>query len=193
MICSRAASDLGKMDLTDTVLYASKFVTTVPMTVPRNIVKLAGVAAGFCVYFAAAYWLQATFTPDRNFVFGPDVPGEKLRLMPPFKRLNESTFAVVVEKHKLFDELADSDGNNTRSTIELYENDTRLGPAHSSASDIANLGYGRFSHWRERRTLVLWSSSDNTDPATNGRAYWLVKPAPEMHPPEVPATARTLR
>jgi len=164
------------------------------MTVPLNIVKLAGVTAAFCIYFAAAYWLQASFTPDRNFVFGPDVPGEKVRLVPPFTRLHGSKFAVGVEKYKLFDELADSDDNNTRSTIELYENRTRLGPAHSGASEIANLGYGRFSHWREKRTLVLWSSSDNTDPTTNGRAYWLVKPvSSEMAPPEGPATARALR
>lgn len=194
MICSHAGSDCGKMDLTDTVLYVLKLVTIVPMTVPHNIVKLAGVAAAFCAYFAAACWLQATFTPDRNFVFGPDVPGEKVRLVPPFTRLHGSKFAVTVEKYKLFDELADSDDNVLRSTIELYENNTRLGPAHSSASDIANVGYGRFSHWREKRTAVLWSSSDNTDPMTNGRAYWLVKPAPSnMHPPERPTTAGALR
>jgi hypothetical protein len=190
MICSHADSDGGKLALACTVLYVPKLVTIVSMTVPHNIVRLTGVGAAFCVYFAAAYWLQATFTPDRNFVFGPDVPGEKIRLVPPFTRLNASKFAVAIEKYKLFDELADTDDNNARSTIELYENNRRLGPAHSNASEIANLGYGRFSHWREKRTAVLWSSSDNTDPITNGRAYWLVKPSPsEMYPQEGPATA----
>jgi len=160
------------------------------MTVPHNIVKLAGAAAAFCVYFAAAYGLQVTYTPDPNFAFGPDVPGEKVRLVPPFTRLHGSKFAVAVEQYKLFDELADSDDSIGRSTIELYENNTRLGPAHSDASDIANVGYGRFSHWREKRTAVLWSSTDNTDPTTNGRAYWLVKPSSsEMHRPDEPAKA----
>ena len=115
MICSHAASDRGKMDLAYPAPYDLKFVTIVPMTVPHNIVKLAGAGAAFCAYFTAAFWLQASFTPDRNFVFGPDAPGEKIRLVPPFTRLNESNFAVAVEKYKLFDELADSDDNNVRS------------------------------------------------------------------------------
>ena len=96
--------------------------------------------------------------------------------MPPFARLEDSKFAVAKERYKLFDELADFDDNDGRSTIELYENDTRLGPAHSSRSDVAGLGRGRFSLLRKNGMTIYWSSSDNSDPATNGRAYWVVKP-----------------
>jgi hypothetical protein len=163
------------------------------MTVSSKVIKLVGAIAAFCVYFAAAYWLQATYVPDPNFSYGPDVPGEKIRLVPPFVRLGGSSFAVMIEKHKMFDELADSDDNTARSTIELYENNIRLGPAHSSFSDITSLGYGRFSHWKEKRTTVSWSSSDNTDPMTNGRAYWLVRPfQPETDQLTAPGTAPAL-
>lgn len=138
--------------------------------------KSAGAVAAICIYFAAAHWLHITYAPNPDFAFGPDVTGEKIRLVPPFSRLEGSKFAMSIERYKLFDELADSEGNAACSTIQLYENNTRLGPAHSSYSDIVNFGEGRFSHWKKNGTTVYWSSSDNTDPSTNGRAYWLVKP-----------------
>ena len=147
------------------------------MTFPNAVTKFACAFVAVCAYFLAAHWLQVSYAPDPNFTFGPDVPGEKIRLVPPFARLNGSKFAVAKERYKLFDELADSDDNNGRSTIELYENGRRLGPAHSDHSDVASLGQGRFSHWRGNGTTMYWSSSDNTDPATNGRAYWVVKPS----------------
>lgn len=147
------------------------------MTFPNAVTKLTCAVAAVCAYFLAAYWLQVSYAPDPNFTFGPDVPGEKIRLVPPFARLRGSKFAVAKERYKLFDELADSDDNKGRSTIELYENDRRLGPAHSDHSDVARLGQGRFSHWRQNGTTMYWSSSDNTDPAKNGRAYWVVKPS----------------
>jgi hypothetical protein len=152
------------------------------MILPYKVIKPACAVAAFVIYFVAAHWLQATYAPDPNFAVGPDVPGEKIRLLPPFVQIGGSKFAVAKERYKLFDELADSEDNNNRSSIELYENNTRLGPAHSDHSDIAALGHGRFSHWRKNGTTVYWSSSDNTDPMTNGRAYWLVKlPQSEKH------------
>jgi hypothetical protein len=161
------------------------------MTFPNEITKSVCAVAAVCAYFLAAHWLQVGYEPDPNFAFGPDVPGEKILLLPPFARFEGSKFAVVKERYKFFDELADSNDDNGRSTIELYENGTRLGPAHSDHADIASLGYGRFSHWRKNGTTIYWSSSDNTDPATNGRAYWMVKPAKSEKPQQnrAPGTA----
>jgi hypothetical protein len=128
------------------------------------------------LYFAAAHWLTITFTADPNFVIGPDVAGEKFRLMPPFKK--HSAFSVTLER-SMFDDVADSDVDDNRSPVELYENGKRLGPAHSKFRDIEELGEGRFAHYRIRSsTFVFWSSSDNSDPTTNGRAYWVVNPRP---------------
>jgi hypothetical protein len=55
-----------------------------------------------------------------------------------------------------------------RSGLQLLENGAPIGPAHSSHEDIRRMGGGRFSHWG---TGLLFSSSDNSDPRINGRAY----------------------
>jgi hypothetical protein len=78
-----------------------------------------------------------------------------------------------------FEELSDSFEHPTRSPFMIYENEMALGPAHSLHADIARLGHGRFSHWRNS---FIFSSSDGTDPQTNGRIYRadrLDKPAPK--------------
>jgi fumarate reductase subunit D len=54
------------------------------------------------------------------------------------------------------------------SKLELFENERSLGPAHSLHDDIRNFGMGRFSHWN---TAIYFSTSDNSDPHTNGRNY----------------------
>jgi hypothetical protein len=128
-------------------------------------------------YFLTAYWLKASFIPAAHFQSGPNVAGEKLLMYRPFTNIDDSKFGVAQERQGLFGNLSDSEDDDHRSPIELYEDDKPLGPAHSSRSDIAALGQGRFSHWRKNGTTLYWSSSDNSDPNTNGRAYWVVKPA----------------
>ena len=55
-----------------------------------------------------------------------------------------------------------------RATARLFENAHSLGPAHTSHQVIRDVGKGAFSHWDNR----LWfSSSDGTDPRTNGYRY----------------------
>jgi hypothetical protein len=51
-----------------------------------------------------------------------------------------------------------------------------FGPTH--AIEISNVGLGRFNHWRERH--IIFSSSDSTDPRSNGRRYWAVVPYEPM-------------
>ena len=59
-----------------------------------------------------------------------------------------------------------------RSSLRLYEATSALGAGHSSYQSIADLGGGRFLHWTDGTTSVLYfSSSDATDPRHNGRAY----------------------
>jgi CRISPR-associated Cas5-like protein len=64
--------------------------------------------------------------------------------------------------------IADTEEFPTRSAITLCENSRELGPPHSAHSDIRNLGRGRFSHWTG---VVIFSSSDGSDPTENGREY----------------------
>lgn len=56
----------------------------------------------------------------------------------------------------------------TTSTLKVFENDKELGAAHSPYNDIVAYGKGRFSHFGND---LFFSSSDNTDPRTNGRNY----------------------
>jgi hypothetical protein len=63
---------------------------------------------------------------------------------------------------------SDRDGS---SSVRLLENGKLLGPAHCNHSDLRNLGEGRYCHWGDQ----LWfSTSDGTDPNTNGRTYTVV-------------------
>jgi hypothetical protein len=71
---------------------------------------------------------------------------------------------------------APSDVAGGFSTLVLLENGKPLGPAHSAHADIRKLGEGRYSHWGAR---TLWfSTSDNSDPRTNGREYKVAYPGP---------------
>ncbi|MCM2313761.1 MAG: methyltransferase domain-containing protein [Thermoanaerobaculia bacterium] len=54
------------------------------------------------------------------------------------------------------------------SAIVLEDDVPLLGPANAPHSDIRSLGMGRYSFWHG---YVYFSSSDNSDPRTNGRRY----------------------
>ncbi len=55
-----------------------------------------------------------------------------------------------------------------RSKMLLFEGNFQLGPISHIHKEIRMLGSGRYSHWKQD----LWfSTSDNTDPRTNGRSY----------------------
>ena len=55
-----------------------------------------------------------------------------------------------------------------RCPVELWEDDSVLGPAHLVHSAIRETGKGGFSFWRN---MLYFSTSDNTNPNTNGRRY----------------------
>ena len=58
--------------------------------------------------------------------------------------------------------------SNGRSRLTLFEDGQALPYPHSSHDDIREVGAGRYSHWGD---AVFFSSSDNSDPAKNGRRY----------------------
>lgn len=64
--------------------------------------------------------------------------------------------------------VGDSNEQLTISTMRLFEDGVEIGPAHAIHADIRNYGKGRFSHWG---TGLRFSSSDNSNPKTNGRKY----------------------
>ena len=130
----------------------------------------------FLVYFIGAYVAKKTYIPDPNFTVGPNVPGEKVLLFKPISKTRETGNIFAVERYNLFSDLADSENDPFRSPIRLYENAAPLGPSHATEDEIADLGRGRFRHWKKNGATIYFSTSDNTDPNTNGRAYWVVNP-----------------
>jgi hypothetical protein len=64
--------------------------------------------------------------------------------------------------------VADDIGFWDRSPLKLYENDKILGPGHALHYRIRRDGGGKYSHWQNR---LLFSTSDNSDPNSNGRVY----------------------
>ncbi|WP_298372879.1 hypothetical protein [uncultured Bradyrhizobium sp.] len=58
----------------------------------------------------------------------------------------------------------------------LYEDDVLVGPANSDPQDISAKGRGLYRLYKEAdetAPILMFSSSDNTDPNTNGRKYRL--------------------
>jgi FkbM family methyltransferase len=53
----------------------------------------------------------------------------------------------------------------------LLEDDRLLGPGHALHDDVRAHGHGRYSHWQ---SALYLSTSDNSDPNTNGRRYTAV-------------------
>ena len=54
------------------------------------------------------------------------------------------------------------------SRVVVFEDGRVLGPGHATHEEIRTKGQGRYSHWGAQ---VYFSSSDNSDPITNGRVY----------------------
>jgi hypothetical protein len=123
------------------------------------------VLALFAIYFPVAWWLKVSYVP---WVLPPGA----IRLVEPFRSYDNSKIAFVAAAPAL-DDLSDFVAERARSPFLLYENKTLLGPAHSLHVDIVKDGRGRFSHWKD--IGIVFSSSDNTDPNTNGRRYWVVR------------------
>jgi hypothetical protein len=64
----------------------------------------------------------------------------------------------------------DSSEHPERSIYILYENDTPLKPGHWAHDFIRQYGKGAYSHWGK---ALYFSTSDNSNPITNGRVYRL--------------------
>jgi hypothetical protein len=67
--------------------------------------------------------------------------------------------------------LGDESGKPSKSTLRLFEDGRELGPWRSRHDDIRQIGGGRYSHWHQE---LYFSTSDGSDPITNGKTYQLV-------------------
>ena len=67
----------------------------------------------------------------------------------------------------------DSNESPTRSGLILYENGKIIGKPHSLHKSIRDIGGGLYSHWHK---YLIFSTSDNSDPRSNGRKYEIISP-----------------
>jgi hypothetical protein len=140
----------------------------------RTVTILAICAAIYAAYFPVALWLGRIYVPIEK------PPGEMVQLISKIEHVEGFAYQAPTPFLITY---ADNDPANQRSPIILYENMTPLGPPHSAHHDIQEIGRGRYSHWNGApdtglRTVggVLFSASDNSDPRTNGRRYWVGLP-----------------
>ncbi len=96
--------------------------------------------------------------------------GERVPLNAPFAPLEGYAYKASLPS---LASISDTDKNPARSPAILCENDTVLGPRHAPWAEITRAGYGRFSHYGD---VVVFSSSDNSNPNSNGRQYTVVIP-----------------
>ena len=97
-----------------------------------------------------------------------DATADAMGLFGPFRR---------EEGHAFMSDIvgagpSDSAEHPGMSLVVVFENAVPLGPAHSLHDDIRQAGNGRFSHWNG---YLIFSTSDKTDPNTNGRSYTVVR------------------
>src|ERR1700682_538103 len=103
------------------------------------------VLLAFAAYFALAQWSKKSYVDE--------APAGKVvvHLNRPFERYGDTgVTSFQLRTVEALEEFADSVDNNWRSPVLLYEDDRLLGPAHSSHDDIAHLGEGRYSHWKQQ-------------------------------------------
>jgi hypothetical protein len=74
---------------------------------------------------------------------------------------------------------------NTKSHLRVLEDGKELGPVDNKHDNIRQIGGGRFSHWA--RTSLYFSTSDNSDPRTNGRKYEIASDNFDATPAPAPA------
>ncbi|WFU53797.1 hypothetical protein QA639_29635 [Bradyrhizobium pachyrhizi] len=82
-----------------------------------------------------------------------------------FRQWHGNAYSIVV-KYPL----------NRLDDARLYEDGKPLGPPNSDLQDILAKGHGLYKLYRmsnETSPVLMFSSSDNTDPNTNGRKYRL--------------------
>lgn len=129
----------------------------------KKLVALKGVVL---IWLAIAWGMKSLYVPVPAGYF--ERPFQTLISSKDIDIWNPKGIGVWVAAPEL-EQFSDSSDQPTRSPFVIYEGDKPLGPAHSLHADIEKLGNGRFSHWTG--IGFIFSSSDGTDPRTNGRVY----------------------
>ncbi|RKY20667.1 MAG: hypothetical protein DRQ55_06945 [Planctomycetota bacterium] len=97
---------------------------------------------------------------------------QQLPLDAPFSPAGSLSYTVALPplEARWAQVAADGAGSPQASSLVLLEDGSPLGPAHALHASISESGGGAFSHWGG---TLYFSTSDATDPNTNGRRYTL--------------------
>jgi hypothetical protein len=105
-----------------------------------------------------------------NTIYPPCPSGERIEMPRPFsKHGGVSYYTNLPNLGRISDDIRHPD----RSTIVVCEGSRMIGPAHALHDEISKHGRGRFSHWGN---AIIFTTSDNSDPNTNGRGYLAIRP-----------------
>src|SRR5262245_12881521 len=137
----------------------------------RLLIYVCVVSASFFVGLELLEYFDAS--SGRNCAPGaPCCPnGQAIGLSPPISQLEGYAYKVTIPQLSDFGDTAE---RAMRSPTVVFEVDYRMGPGHTPFLEVIQTGAGRFSHYND---LVIFSSSDNTDPNSNGRRYKIVIPS----------------
>jgi hypothetical protein len=107
-------------------------------------------------------WLVVSFWPSHGIDFDCGLPARRIQ------REQGLAYTMITPARALLFISPDDADHPNRAKVTILENGRALGPAHSQHSFIRERGDGAFSQWGER---LYFSSSDNSDPRSNGRTY----------------------
>jgi len=110
--------------------------------------------------------MQATATPAKTAMRAPAA----LELDPATVKL-QSVHAYWVQLPDEWLSFASDHADPKRSTLVVEEDGVALAPGNVPLDTVQKVGRGSFLHWGG---ALYFSSSDNSDPRSNGREYRVV-------------------
>lgn len=127
-----------------------------------------------CLLLAVLLFSQCTKEPsispvpfEKTMESAVNASGESSMLaLDLAKAYSDGGYAIAIDRN--FGTPGDSDSQPNVSILRIFENGKELGSAHSLHKNIRNTGKGMFSHWGN---TLYFSTSDNSNPQTNGRKY----------------------
>ena len=134
------------------------------------VYKIIGGIAVFLTFFWGTLFLLDNRADNRVTDPSACPDGERVVLTKPVPLLEGHAYKAALPS---LANLSDSEMKLFYSPASLCEDNEILGPPHTFHAEIAKMGFGRFSHFGDS---VIFSSSDNSDPNSNGRQYTIVVP-----------------
>jgi hypothetical protein len=120
-----------------------------------------------------ATFLAAAISIRSDDFVRPPLPFGTYYSMALIHRFSPDKFMYSSPVAPLFNQFRDSDYDRQHSPVVIYENDKPLPFPHARPDAIEDIGRGRYAHLG---SVFLFSTSDNSDPTKNGRAYWVAIP-----------------